>query len=74
MSCMKVSALERCGMKGFGADKISKKMLRKCFFENFTLPNKKYEKKSGEVFNSTSLPSGNLVDGFPLDLHITDAR
>ena len=23
----------------------------------------------GEVFNSTGLPSGNLVDGLPLDLH-----
>ena len=26
-----------------------------------------------EFFNSTCLPSGNLVDGLPLDLH-TDAR
>jgi hypothetical protein len=40
---------------------------------------KKYKVKKfkkflpGEVFNSTSLPSGNLVDGLPLDLH-TDAR
>ena len=23
----------------------------------------------GEVFNSASLPSGNLVDGLPIDLH-----
>ena len=29
---------------------------------------------SGEVCNSTSLPSGNLVDGLPLDSHNTDAR
>ena len=29
-----------------------------------------FKKESpGEVFNSTSLPSGNLVDGLPLDLH-----
>ncbi len=28
---------------------------------------------AGEVFNSTSLPSGNLVDGLLLDIH-TDAR
>ena len=60
-------------MKGFGADRISI-FFQKPFFENFTLSNGNYEKKSGEVFNSTSLPSGNLVDGLPLDLHNTDAR
>ena len=27
-----------------------------------------------EVFNSTGPPSGNMVDGLPLDLHNTDAR
>ena len=26
------------------------------------------------IFNSTCLPSGNLVDGLPLDSHNTDAR
>ena len=37
-------------------------------FRKFILSNENYE-KSGEVFNSTSLPSGNLVDDLPLDLH-----
>ena len=42
--------------------------------ENFILSNENYEKQEiGQVFNSTCLPSGNLVDGLPLDLHNTDA-
>ena len=31
-----------------------------------TLSNEIMKTKSGEVFNSTCLPSGNLVDGLPL--------
>ncbi len=27
-----------------------------------------------EVFNSTCLPSGNLVDGLPLDLHVENMK
>ena len=46
------------------------KNVQNIFFENFTLSNENYGKKSGWVFNSTCLPSGNLVDGLPLDLLI----
>ena len=58
-------------MKDSGADQISKKMPNTIFQKN-TLSNKNYATKSGGIFNSTCLPSGNLVDGSPLDLH-TDA-
>ena len=37
--------------------------------KKFILSNEKYENIFGEVFNSTCLPSGNLVDGLLLDLH-----
>ena len=58
-------------MKGFGADQISKKGWTHEKLKKKLCPMTKY---SGEVFNSTSHPSGNLVDGLPLDLHNTDAR
>ena len=53
-------------MKDFGADQTTKK---KSIFlvEKFTLSNKNDEKYRG-VFNSTCLPSGNLVEGLPFDL------
>ena len=41
--------------------------------ENFTLPNEHHETIWRLIFNSTCPPSGNLVDGFPFDLHNTDA-
>ena len=49
------------------------KKSEKMKIENFILSNEKM-KLWREVFNSTCLPSGNLVDGLPLDLHNTDAR
>ena len=52
---------------------IIAKKVKKTKVKNFTLSHEKYENIVGEVFNSTCLPSGNLVDGLPLDLHNTDA-
>ena len=54
-------------------DSNFKNMLKKREVQNFTLAKEKI-KYFGEVFNSTCLPSGNLVEGLPLDLHNTDAR
>ena len=45
-------------------------MLKTKKLKNPTLSNKHQETKYGEeIFNSTCPPSGNLVDGLPLDLH-----
>ena len=49
------------------------KILEKIRVEKIILSNEKNMKNSGDIFNSTCLPSGNLVDGLPLGLH-TDAR
>ena len=35
---------------------------------------KQKNENSGEVFNSTCLPSGNLVDGLPLDLRTKTSK
>ena len=63
---------KRCDDVSFGVSQKLSFLCRSLFkkkVENMKKMKNFKKELPGEVFNSTGLPSGNLVDGLPLDLH-----
>ncbi len=63
--CVQLSSLKSYEM----LNRLRVHFSKKCSKKEKVKQNK--TKFRGEVFNSSSLPSGNLLDGLPLDLHFS---